>query len=95
MVCLRIYPAVPVIAQSVIDLPVHELDHEARPSGIVIPLAGVLGAGEAVVRRELKRPESVEVMDPRIIPLRGREVVHQEIEVVGNRAGSVGVGVAG
>ena len=61
MVCLRICPAIPVIARSVADSPVHELDHEALPSGIIIPLAGVLGAGDTVRRRELERAESVEV----------------------------------
>ena len=73
--------------------PVREQDHEALPSRILIRLAGVLAVGEAVVCRELKRPESVEVMDPGVVPLRSREVVHEEVNVVGDRARRVGVGV--
>jgi len=45
---LSLHPAVLVIARGVVVLSVRELGHEALPSGIVIPLAGVLGAGEAV-----------------------------------------------
>ena len=67
MVRLRVCPAVPVIARSVVLLPVRELDHEALPGGIIIPLAGVLGAGEAVRRRELERSESIEVSEPAVV----------------------------
>ena len=49
-------------------MPVRELDHEALPGGIVIPLAGVLGACEAVSRRQLERAESTGVMDPGVVP---------------------------
>ena len=73
---------------------VRELDHEALPSGIVIPVNGVLGAGEAVRRRELERAEIVEVTDPGgVIGLLGREVVHEEVDVVGDQARRLGVGV--
>ena len=75
-------------------MPVRELDHEALPGGIVIPLAGVLGGGEAVSRRELERAESVGVADPGVVlGLLGREVVHEEADVVGDRARCLGVGV--
>ena len=87
---------VPVVARRLPDNPVHQLDHEALPSGIVIPLAGVLGAGEAISRRELERVESVEVMDPGVVlGLLGREVVHEEVDVVGDRASRLGVGFIG
>ena len=94
MVCLRVCPAVPVIAWSAVILPVRELDHEALPSGIVIPLARVLGAGKAVSRRKLEQLESIEVSDPGVVlGLLGREVVHEEADVVGDRARRLGVGV--
>jgi hypothetical protein len=84
LVCLRVCPTVPVIARSVADLPVRKLDHEALPSGIIIPLAGVLGAGEAVSCRKLERSESIEVSDPGVVlGILGREVVHEEADVVG------------
>ena len=86
---------VPVIAWCFIDHAIRQPDLEVLPSGIIIPLAGVFGAGDAVVCRELEQLKSVEVTDPRIVPLQGREVVHEEVDVVGNHAGSVGVGVVG
>ena len=64
---------------------VRKLDHEALPGGIIIPLAGVLGAGEAVSRRQLERAESAGVADPGVVlGLLGREVVHEEVDVVGD-----------
>jgi len=90
----NVCPADSIIARSVVLLPVRELDHEALPGGIVIPLAGVLGAGEAVSRRELERAESVGVADPGVVlGLLGREVVHEEADVVSDRACRLGVGV--
>ena len=94
MVRLRVYPAVPVITRSVVVLPVRELDHEALPGGIVISLAGVLGTGEVVSRRQLERAESAGVADPGVVlGLLSREVVHEEADVVGDRARRLGVGV--
>ena len=75
-------------------MPVRELDHEALPCEIVIPLAGVLRAGEAISRHELERAESVEVTDPGVIlGLLSREVVREEADVVGDRARRLRVGV--
>ena len=88
---LWVFRVVFVVARRVVDLPIHQLDHEALPSGIVIPLAGVVGAGEAVVRRSLKRQESIEVADSGVVPLRGCAVLHEEVSLVR----SVGVGVVG
>ena len=83
MVHLRICPAVPAITRNVVVLPVRKLDHEALPGRIVIPLARVFRAGEAVSRRQLERAESVGVADPGVVlGLLGREVVHEEIDVV-------------
>jgi len=94
LVCLRVYPAVPVITRNIVVLPVCKMDHEALPSGIVLPLTGVLRAGEAISRRELERAESVGVADPGVVlGLLGREVVHEEADVVGDRARRLGVGV--
>ena len=73
--------------------PIRELDHEALPGGIEIPLAGVFGAGEAVSRCQLERAESVGVVDPGVVlSLLGREVVHEEVDVVSDRARRLGVG---
>ena len=85
MVHLRVCPAVPVITRSVVVLPVCKLDHEALPGRIVIPLAGVFGAGEAVSRRQLERAKCVGVADPGVVlSLFCREVVHEEVDVVGD-----------
>ena len=85
---------VPVVARCFVNHPIHQLDHEALPGGIVIPLAGVFGAGEAVCCRELEQPESIEVTDPRVVyGLLGREVVHEEVDVVGDRALHLGIGI--
>ena len=67
MVCWWGLLVVFVVARCVVDGPIRQLDHEALPSGIVIPLAGVFRAGEVVVCRQLERPESVEVTDPRVV----------------------------
>ena len=91
MVCLHVRPAVPVVARGVFVLLVRKVGHETLPSGIIIPLAGVLRAGEVVSRRELERAESVEVADPGVVL--GCEVVHEEVDVVGDRARRLGVGV--
>ena len=86
MVFLRVCPAVPVIARSVVNLLVRDLDHEALPSGIIIPLAGVLRAGEAIGRHKLERAECVGVADPGVVlGLLGREIVHEKVDVVGDR----------
>ena len=72
---------------------VREVRHEALPGRIEIPLAGVFGAGEAVSRRQLERAESVGVADPGVVlGLLGREVVYEEVDVVGDRARRLGVG---
>ena len=85
MVRLRVRSAVPVVAQNVVVLPVRELDHEALPGRIVIPLAGGFGAGEAVSHHQLERAESVGVADPRLVlGLLGHEVIHEEVDVVGD-----------
>ena len=55
---LRVRPAIPVVTRGVVVLPVPKLDHEALPGRIVIPLAGVFKAGEAVSRRQLERAEA-------------------------------------
>ena len=60
---------VSVVARRFLDGSVRQLDHEAFPSGIVIPLARVFGAGEAVSRRKLERPEGIGVTDPRVVAL--------------------------
>ena len=86
---------VPVVARRFVNYPIRQLDQEALPGGIVIPLAGVFGAGEAEVRHELKLSEGVEVTDPGVVSLRGREVVHEEVDVIGDRSRRVGVGVVG
>ena len=57
MVRLCVRPAVPVVAQGVVVLLVREVSYEVLPSGIVLPLTGVLRAGEAIGRRELERAE--------------------------------------
>ena len=88
MVRLRVRPAVPVVARGVVVLLVCKLDHEALSGGVVIPLAGVFGAGEAESRRQLERAESTGV----VLGLLGREVVHEEVDVVGDRARRLGVG---
>ena len=64
---LRVYPAVPVITRSDVVLPVRELDHEALPGRIEIPLAGVFGAGEAISRCQLERAESAGVADRTVL----------------------------
>ena len=85
LVSLCIRPAVPVVARGIVVLLVRKLGHEALPSGIIIPLAGVLRAGEAIGRRELERAECVGVADPRVVlGLLGREVVHEEVDVIGD-----------
>ena len=85
---------VSVVARRFLDGSVRQLNHEAFPSGIVIPFAGVFGAGEAVRRRELERAESVGVTDPGLVHgLLGREVVHEKVDVVGDRARRLEVGV--
>ena len=87
MVCLCVRPAVPVVARGVVVLLVRKVGHEALLSGIVLPLTGVLRAGEAISRHELERAESVEVTDPGVIlGLLGREVVQEEADVIGDRA---------
>ena len=94
LVCLRVCPAVPFITRSVILLPVRELDHETLPGGIVIPLAGVLRASEAIGRRELERVLCIGVADPGVVlGLLGREVAHEEVDVVSDRVRRLGVGV--
>ena len=47
-----------------------QLDEEALSSGIIIHFAGVVEAGEAVVRRSLKRHKSIAIADSRVVPLR-------------------------
>ena len=85
MVRLCVRPAVPVVAQGVVVLLVRKISHEALPSGIVLPLTGVLRAGEAISRRELERVECVEVADPGVIlGLLGREIVREEVDVIGD-----------
>ena len=94
MVCRWEFPMVPVVARRFLDGSVRQLDHEAFPSGIVIPLARVFGAGEAVSRRKLERAESVGVADPGVVlDLLSREVVHEEVDVIGDRARRLGVGI--
>ena len=64
---------------------VRKICHEALPGGIIIPLAGIFRAGEAVSRRQLERAESVEVADPGVVlGLLGREVVLEEVDVIGD-----------
>ena len=93
MVRLCVRTAVPVVAQGVVVLLVRKVSHEALPSGIVLPLTGVLRAGEAISRRELERAESVGVADPEVVlGLLGREIVHEEVDVVGDRTRRFGVG---
>jgi hypothetical protein len=41
-----------------------QLDEETLLSGFIIPLAGVVGAGEAVVRRSLEQQKSFEIVNP-------------------------------
>ena len=85
MVRLCVRPAVPVVAQGVVVLLVRKIGHEALPSGIVLPLTGVLRAGEAISRRKLERAECVGVTGPGVIlGLLGHEVVHEEVDVVGD-----------
>ena len=73
------------VARNVVVLLVHELDHEALPGRIVIPVAGVFGAGEALSRPQLERAESVGVANPGVVlGLLGREVVHEEVDVIGD-----------
>ena len=94
MVRLRIYPAVPVITRNVVVLPVRKLDHETLLGGIVIPVAGVFGAGEAISHRQLERAESAGVANPGVVlSLLGHEVVHEEVDVVGDGARRLGVGI--
>ena len=93
MLCPYVRPAVLVVGWSIVVLLVREVRHEAFPGRIEIPLAGVFGAGEAVGRRQLERAESVGVADPGVVlGLLGREVVHEEVDVVGDRARRLGVG---
>ena len=93
MVRLCVRPAVPVVVQGIVVLLVRKIGHEALPSGIVLPLTGVLRAGEAISRRELERAESVGVADPGVVlGLLGREIVHEEVDVVGDRTRRFGVG---
>ena len=93
MLCPRVRPAIPVIAWGVVVLLVRKVRHEALPGGIEVPLVGVFGAGEAVSRCQLERAKSVEVVDPGVVlGLLGREVVHEEVDVVGDRARRLGVG---
>ena len=85
MVRLRVCPAIPVITRNIVVLPVRKLDHEALPSGIVLPLTGVLRAGEAISCCKLERAECVGVADPGVVlGLLGHEVVHEEVDVVGD-----------
>ena len=56
-------PAIPVVTRRFLDGPIRQLCHEAFPSGIVIPLAGILGAGVAESRCKLERVEDVGVTD--------------------------------
>ena len=67
MVRQRVRSVVPIVARNVAVMPVRELNHEALPGRIVIPLAGVFRAGEAVGRRQLERAESVRVADPGVV----------------------------
>ena len=93
MVRLCVRPVVPVVAQGAVVLLVRKIGHEALPSGIVLPLTGVLRAGETISRRELEQAESVRVADPGVVlGLLGHEVVHEEVDVVGDRARHFGVG---
>ena len=85
MVRLCVHPAVIVVAQGVVVLLVRKVGHETLPGGIITPLAGVLRAGEAIGHRELERAECVRVADPGVVlGLLGREVVHEEVDVVGD-----------
>ena len=85
---------VPVVAWRFFNHLIRQLDYEALPGVVVIPLAGVFKAGEAVRRRELKRLEGVGVTDPGVVHgLLGREVIHEEVDVVYDRARRLGVGV--
>ena len=55
-------------------------DHEELPSEVVILLAGVVGAGEAVVRRGLKRQEYFAIADPGEV--RGDSFAHEDIPLI-------------
>jgi len=93
LLCPRVRPGVPVVAWGVVVLLVRQVHHEALPGRIEIPLAGAFGVGEAVCRRQLERAKSVGVVDPGVVlGLLGREVVHEEVDVVGDRARRLGVG---
>jgi hypothetical protein len=63
------------------------LGDEALPSRVIVPLAGVVGTGEAVVYRSLKRQEGSEISDPGVIPLWVRTILRGD----GFLAGRVGV----
>ena len=94
MLCPRVRPDVPVVAWGVVVLPVRKVHHEALPGRIEVPLAGVFGAGEAVSRRQLERAKSAGVTGPGVVlGLLGHEVVHEEVDIVGDRARRLGVGV--
>ena len=92
LLCPRVRPGVPVVDWGVVVLLVRQVHHEALPGRIEIPLAGAFGAGEAVSHRQLERAKGIGVANPGVVL--GREVVHEEVDVVGDRARRLGVGFA-